>query len=147
MSEDNLEVVSQEMIDELDGIKRNFFKYDISPLLFLNKVLYGEEYPCITKWYENSRNYKTFDQIKLIKHVYQNEPQFKAEKPKKWIVRTKNTDDDGAYWYIADLNDVFYQLHRAYNDDVRIIVKFDTREEAEEYSTPQCEVVELNEDE
>lgn len=123
MNEDDLEVVSQEMMDELDGIKRNFFKYDISPLLFLNKVLYGEEYPCITKWYENSRYYKTSDQIKLIKHVYQNEPQFKAEKPKKWIVRSKKEANLLDTWYLQNDGGIF----RLMRCEEYLAIKFDTK--------------------
>lgn len=135
-----LEQVSQEMMDELDGIKRNFFKYDISPLLFLNKVLYGEEYPCITKWYENSRYYKTSDQIKLIKHVYQNEPQFKAEKPKKWIVRSKERFT-GIYWYLVENSDAKGFLSMELDVLESGAFKFDTKEEAEKWKNPLTEVV------
>lgn len=136
-----LEQVSKEMMDELDDLESNFLEYDISPLKFLIRVFEGEKYPNVKQWYVNTRYSKMDDQIKLIEHIYLNEPQFEAEKPKKWIVRSKTPNALGEKWVLIDAGIEFYQFLPITD----CTVKFDTKEEAEKWTNPQTEVVEVEE--
>ena len=64
---------------------------------------------------------------------------FEVEKPKKWVVRSKETDDDDNYSY------VFINLHNFTLSTYHIsnATKFDTKEEAESWANSHQEVVEV----
>ena len=66
---------------------------------------------------------------------------FEVEKPKKWVVRSKGTDDDNDHWYvylpnnIDEINNVVYYMSSA--------TLFDTKEEAESWANAHQEVIEV----
>lgn len=139
MSEDNLEVVSQEMMDELEEFCR-----DGSPFELFNRYhrsMLSFTYPQLANYlYKNTLSEQT--QLKLIKHVWLNDPQFKAEKPKKWIVRSVNHDGENHYKYLIYSEDTDLPMYEI-GYDFDPIVKFDTKEEAEKWTNPQTEAVEV----
>ena len=66
---------------------------------------------------------------------------FEVEKPKKWVVRSKGTDDDDNYSY------VFINLHNFTLSTYHIsnATKFDTKEEAQSWANSHQEVIEVEE--
>ena len=69
---------------------------------------------------------------------------FEVEKPKKWVVRSKETDSTGKYHYsilshFSDLPSMDYYFVYEKDD----ATKFDTREEAESWANAHQEVVEV----
>ena len=70
---------------------------------------------------------------------------FEVEKPKKWVVRSKETDSTGKYHYsilshFSDLPSMDYYFVYEKDD----ATKFDTREEAESWANAHQEVIEVN---
>lgn len=68
---------------------------------------------------------------------------FEAKKPKKWVVRSKDKDGDGKYWYVSvnHISPDFYV-----SEDINIlehVTKFDTKEEAESWANSHQEVIEV----
>ena len=78
--------------------------------------------------------------ISIIRWV-NGEDVFEVEKPKKWVVRSKGTDDDDNYSY------VFINLHNFTLSTYHIsnATKFDTKEEAESWDNAHQEVIEVEE--
>lgn len=111
----------------------------------LEKIVYNEAYkktPEISEWYVNhdmaSFAEITELQLKLIKHIWLNDPQFEAEKTKKYIVQIKNESAKYSYLKVLDLDfDMAF-----YKKDA---TKFDTHEEAKKWTNPLTEVVEVEE--
>lgn len=130
-----LEQVSKEMMDELEEFGKYSFDYAME--LFNNDQFPSLEYYRCTHGIDN--DYNVF--LKIIEHV-NGEPQFESEKPKKWIVRSKKIDLFVGYWFLALNNHGFMNL---YFGDKYTPYKFDTREEAEKWTNPQTEVVEVEE--
>ena len=64
---------------------------------------------------------------------------FEVEKPKKWVVRSKEHDAGGNYQYIKAGN--FDMVFNKYNIDQA--TRFDTKEEAESWANAHQEVVEV----
>ncbi|WP_419154111.1 DUF3310 domain-containing protein [Weissella viridescens] len=73
-----------------------------------------------------------------------NEPQFEVEKPKKYVVRSIDHDGDKHYKYLIYSEDTDLPMYEI-GYDFDPIVKFDTREEAEKWTNPQTEVIEVEE--
>lgn len=76
--------------------------------------------------------------IAIIRWV-NGEDVFEIEKPKKWVVRSKETDEDGDHWYVS-LYDNKLAKHRFREKDA---TKFDTKEEAESWANAHQEVIEI----
>lgn len=75
-----------------------------------------------------------------------NEPQFEVEKTKKYVVRSKQMDNEGDFRYL--IFGASYGLTyptNEYVDDISDVEKFKTREEAEKWINPLMEVVEVEE--
>lgn len=77
--------------------------------------------------------------IAIIRWV-NGEDVFEVEKPKKWVVRSKDTDNDGEYQYVrvledAPLIDTVYAIN--------IASFFDTFDDAEEWANAHQEVIEV----
>jgi len=134
-----MEQVSKRMMEELNNVNS------------LDEILDGmyddKKCKCIDfdYWYLKSYlKYNDFSDeayLKIIKHI-NGDPQFESEKPKKYVVRTKKANQEGDYWWLVSDTGV-YTFDFPYDwDDV---VKFDTKEEAEEWTNPQTEVVEVEE--
>ena len=132
-------VVSQEFMNELEEWKKRgntdvYFvgSYDISMLPI--DVIRWWDYPEINNSEQNNRL------IAIIRWV-NGEDVFEVEKPKKWVVRSK--EHDGQYFYgkllLANNNTVFmgYSFANA--------TRFDTKEEAESWANSHQEVVEVKE--
>ena len=131
-----MEQVSKKMMDELIVAKIKKTPYGL-----LHEVANetSEEFRRISNWYFNSDELTAEEaQVKIIKHVYLNNPQFEAEKTKKYIVQIKNESAKYPYLVVLDLDfDMAF-----YKKDA---TKFDTREEAEKWTNPLMEVVEVEE--
>ena len=132
-------VVSQEFMNELEEWKKRgntdvYFvgSYDISMLPI--DVIRWWDYPEINNSEQNNRL------IAIIRWV-NGEDVFEVEKPKKWVIRSKGTDDGGHYGYgrllLANNNTLFmgYSLAKA--------TFFDTKEEAQSWANAHQEVVEV----
>ena len=67
---------------------------------------------------------------------------FEVEKPKKWVVRSKECNEQGSYLYIylIDSNGV-KDVMTGWTKD--IATKFDTKEEAESWANAHQEVVQV----
>ena len=130
-------VVSQEFMNELEEWKKRgntdvYFvgSYDLSMLPDYVKRWWN--YPEINNFEQNNRL------IAIIRWV-NGEDVFEVEKPKKWVVRSK--EHDGQYFYgellLANNNTVFmgYSFVNA--------TRFDTKEEAESWANSHQEVVEV----
>ena len=134
-------VVSQVFLNELKDWKKRgntdvYFvgSYDISMLPI--DVIRWWDCPEINNFEQNNRL------IAIIRWV-NGEDVFEVEKPKKWVIRSKGTDDGGHYGYgrllLANNNTLFmgYSLAKA--------TFFDTKEEAQSWSNAHQEVVEVEE--
>lgn len=132
MSEDNLEVVSQEMMEELDEFSEYSFYFAMK--LFIDNKFPSLDYYRCTHGIGN--DYNVF--LKVIKHV-NGEPQFEAEKTKKWIVRSMKEVNLLDTWYLKNDGGIF----RLKCCEEYLAIKFDTKEEAEKWTNPQTEVVEV----
>lgn len=139
MNQDKLEAVPQAMINEMERVSNRFTPTVLGNVIEDNFPLINT--PTIAKWYNNrfSVTNKLELQLKLIKHIWLHDPQFKAEKPKKWVVRA--VDSAGAYYYLDEFCGI--KTLRSYAESSAY--RFDTKDEALEYATPQCEVVEVEE--
>ena len=104
----------------------------------------GEKYYSSLLSYFKDNRFSDEAYLKIIKHI-NGEPQFEEEKPKKYVVQSKKTDNGGDYWYVVNTDRTFYTFHYAYSPMAKIVVKFDTREEAEKWTNPLMEVVEVEE--
>ena len=79
--------------------------------------------------------------IAIIRWV-NGEDVFEVEKPKKWVVRSKESDDDADYWYVALFD---YNKFSTTINHLQAATKFDTKEEAESWANAHQEVVEVEE--
>ena len=132
-------VVSQEFMNELEEWKKRgntdvYFvgSYDLSMLPDYVKRWWN--YPEINNFECNNRL------IAIIRWV-NGEDVFEVEKPKKWVVRSKETDDDNDHWYVRlpnnidVINDVVYYMSSA--------TLFNTKEEAQSWANSHQEVVQV----
>lgn len=72
------------------------------------------------------------------------EPQFRSETPKKWVVRSKERDNDGyyRYLYLARINGLNTTVSIC---EEQYATPINTKEEAEEWINPFTEAVEVEE--
>lgn len=132
-------VVSQEFMNELEEWKKRgntevYFvgSYDLSMLPDYVKRWWN--YPEINNFECNNRL------IAIIRWV-NGEDMFEVEKPKKWIVRSKEHNNFGEYTYVTT-DDIF---SLAITMGVENATCFDTKEEAESWSNSHQEVIEVEE--
>ena len=133
-------VVSQEFMNELEDWKKRgntdvYFvgSYDLSMLPDYVKRWWN--YPEINNFECNNRL------IAIIRWV-NGEDVFEVEKPKKWVVRSKDRTEQGSYLYIylIDSNGV-KDVMTGFTKD--IATKFDTKEEADSWANSHQEVVQV----
>ncbi|MBU7568540.1 hypothetical protein KGP39_07270 [Weissella hellenica] len=135
-------VVSQEFMDELEEWKQQgnteaYFVgwYDIS-------VLPDD----VKRWwtYPEINNFETNNRLIAIIRWVNGEDVFEVEKPKKWVVRSKEVNDDGDkhYWKLLNLRGV---LEVTSTFELRLATKFDTKEEAQSWANSHQEVIEVEE--
>ncbi|WP_419155679.1 hypothetical protein [Weissella minor] len=89
-----LEQVSKEMMEELDEFSDYSFYFAMK--LFIDNKFPSLEYYRCTHGLDN--DYNVF--LKIIKHV-NGEPQFEAEKTKKYVIKYKELDYDDDPWFVA----------------------------------------------
>ena len=132
-------VVSQEFMNELEEWKKRgntdvYFvgSYDISMLPI--DVIRWWDYPEINNSEQNNRL------IAIIRWV-NGEDVFEVEKPKKWVVRSKETDSTYCYAQLLSENNNTIFMGYSFANATR----FDTKEEAESWANAHQEVVEVGE--
>lgn len=132
-------VVSQEFIDDLKKWKQQ-----------------GNTEACFVGWYDISvlpddvkrwwtypeiNNFETNNRLIAIIRWVNGEDVFEVEKPKKWVVRSKDSNDVGEHRYLR-VTYTFSINHAEAVSDV-YATKFDTKEEAESWANSHQEVVEV----
>ncbi|MBX4172576.1 hypothetical protein K3977_02925 [Weissella viridescens] len=139
-----MEKVSKGMMNKLNYVRSHTLEYQTTPLQFLDNILEGK-YVEISEWYLQQR-YLAEAQFKLIEHVFGDTPQFEEEKSKKYIVRSKKADMFGNFRYL-NLGASYGLPYTVYGyiDNISEVAKFNTREEADEWTNPMTEVVEVEE--
>ena len=135
-------VVSQEFMNELEEWKYKYFNdanYFVSHLDIRNLPHIVSVWKC-DGVYDNEANNRL---IAIIRWV-NGEDVFEVEKPKKWVVRSKETDEDGDYHYV-DLDNFknLKSVSTIYGLD--FATKFDAKEEAQSWANSHQEVVEVEE--
>ncbi|KAA8371914.1 hypothetical protein [Leuconostoc carnosum] len=72
-------------------------------------------------------------------------PLYTAEQlhPMKWFVRSKERDNDGDYAFLTGIVNTNDWIYSKQHDDVIGIYPFDTKEEAELWTNPLTEAVQL----
>ena len=135
-------VVSQEFMNSLKDWKKRgntdvYFvgSYDLSMLPDYVKRWWN--YPEINNFECNNRL------IAIIRWV-NGEDVFEVEKPKKWVVRSKETDEDGDYHYV-DLDNFKNLKSVSTIHGLDFATKFDAKEEAQSWANSHQEVVEVEE--
>ena len=134
-------VVSQEFMNELED-----WKLDTVGTTFINGDDIKELPYVINVWWFNfDASDKEYNNrlIAIIRWV-NGEDVFEVEKPKKWVVRSKETDEDGDYHYV-DLDNFknLKSVSTIYGLD--FATKFDAKEEAQSWANSHQEVVEVEE--
>lgn len=130
-------VVSQEFIDDLEewkkrGNTKEYFvgPYDISMLP--DDIKRWWNYAGVSDEECNNRL------IAIIRWV-NGEDVFEVEKPKKWVVRSKERDDDGNYGYVDLIDNAYAAI-----TNIRLsATRFNTKEEAESWANSHQEVVQV----
>ena len=136
--------ISKEVYDTLVEW-REYMALNQSPDVFVNEYALSNLPKVIDDWWGDFRvDIKESNNrlIAIIRWV-NGEDVFEVEKPKKWVVRSKGTDDGGHYGYgrllLANNNTLFmgYSLAKA--------TFFDTKEEAQSWANAHQEVIEVEE--
>ena len=136
-------VVSQVFMNELKGWKHDLILEDA---FFVNQEAINNMPKIIKNWWVD--DYVTIGEsnkrlISIIRYM-SGANDFEVEKPKKWVVRSKERNEQGnhLYTYLIDSNGV-KDFMTGWTKD--IATKFDTKEEAESWANSHQEVVEVEE--
>ena len=134
-------VVSQVFMNELKGWKHDLILEDA---FFVNQEAINNMPKIIKNWWVD--DYETIGEsnkrlISIIRYM-SGANDFEVEKHKKWVVRSKEYNEQGSYLYIylIDSNGV-KDVMTGWTKD--IATKFDTKEEAQEWANSHQEVVEV----
>lgn len=141
--------VSQELMNDI-----NEWRYRANGLV-VGQDLSFSQLSSISNWWLTSGQ-GVYDEknnrlIALIRYV-NGEDVFEVEKPKKWVVRSKNLDYHGYYYFIHlhDINGVNV-VNAKYANEIALFwnldtaFKFNSKEEAEKWTNPLMEAVEVEE--
>ncbi|WP_431060940.1 hypothetical protein [Weissella paramesenteroides] len=136
-------VVSQEFMNELKEWKKRgntevYFvgSYDLSMLPDYVKRWWN--YPEINNFECNNRL------IAIIRWV-NGEDVFEIEKPKKWVIRSKDRTEQGSYLYV--MLDISHGVKKTISFwDKDVATRFDTKEEAQSWANGHQEVVQVEVD-
>lgn len=136
-------VVSQEFMNELkewkDTLDSNDYEYN--PLVgWVNLKNLPET---VSMWWGDDEvpDEENNNRLIAILRWVNGEDVFEVEKPKKWIVRSKDSNDVGEHRYLR-VTYTFSINHAEAVSDV-YATKFDTREEAESWANSHQEVVQV----
>lgn len=132
-------VVSQEFMDKLEEWKDYCFEeYGVA----INSFSIEDLPVVVNSWRRDEvPDEENNNRLIAIIRWVNGEDVFEVEKPKKWVVRSKETDDDNDHWYVRlpnnidGINDVVYYMSSA--------TLFDTKEEAESWANAHQEVVQV----
>ena len=134
-------VVSQKFMNDLKDWKDTLTKH-IKPGYFIGfDDLSGLSETVYMWWGDEVSDEEGNNRLIAIIRWVNGEDVFEVEKPKKWVVRSKGTDNDNDHWYvylpnnIDGINNVVYYMSSA--------TLFDTKEEAESWANSHQEVVEV----
>lgn len=128
-------VVSQEFMNELEDWKLN----TVDGVFINDDDIEDLPYIIVSWWVEEPSDEEGNNRLIAIIRWVNGEDVFEVEKPKKWVVRSK--EHDGQYFYgkllLANNNTVFmgYSFVNA--------TRFDTKEEAESWANAHQEVVQV----
>ena len=138
-------VVSQVFMNELKEWKHDLILEDA---FFVNQEAINNMPKIIKNWWVDDdvtigESNKRL--ISIIRYM-SGANDFEVEKPKKWVVRSKDRTEQGSYLYIylIDSNGV-KDVMTSWTKD--IATKFDTKEEAESWANSHQEVVQVEVDE
>ena len=132
-------VVSQEFMNKLDGWKIDY----VTNSDFLDIDNIGNLPPVVSRWWiyaditDKERNNRL---IAIIRWV-NGEDVFEVEKPKKWVVRSKEIDSTYCYAQLLSENNNTLFMGYSFANATR----FDTKEEAEGWANSHQEVIEVEE--
>ena len=136
-------VVSQEFMNELEEWKEAYITDTLDEKYHYVSAGDLDTLPGMIKdwWIELNKPTETNNRLIAIIRWVNGEDVFEVEKPKKWVVRSKETDDDNDHWYVRlpnnidVINDVVYYMSSA--------TLFNTKEEAQSWANSHQEVVEV----
>ena len=99
---------------------------------------YNEDDEYVVKTSATEINSRLVDVIRWI----EDDKVFEVEKPKKWVVRSKDRTEQGSYLYV--MLDVSHGVKKTINFwDKGVATHFDTKEEAESWANAHQEVIEV----
>ena len=137
-------VVSQVFMNELKDWKHDLILEDA---FFVNQEAINNMPKIIKNWWVD--DYETIGEsnkrlISIIRYM-SGANDFEVEKPKKWVVRSKDRTEQGSYLYIylIDSNGV-KDFMTGWTKD--IATKFNTKEEAQSWANAHQEVVQVEVD-
>ena len=136
-------VVSQEFMNDLNEWKEAYITDTLDEKYHYVSAGDLDTLPGMIKdwWIELNKPTETNNRLIAIIRWVNGEDVFEVEKPKKWVVRSKETDDDNDHWYVRlpnnidGINDVVYYMSSA--------TLFNTKEEAQSWANSHQEVVEV----
>ena len=142
-------VVSQEFMNTLNKWREDLPSFSMSKK-FVGPSAIQELDDNIEEWWNTTdlsdeENNKRL--IAILRWV-NGEDVFKVEKPKKWVVRSKATDNDGDYRYVSMFDSFFGITYTdSGKDKLENATHFDTKEEAKSWANAHQEVVQVEVDE
>lgn len=126
---------------QLNELRNKQFEYLMNPLETMAYLRDREGFVELEQWiYRN--DYPNLITVRLLDYIYGRDDIFEVDKPKKYVVRSKDDSNFLEIWYLMNDGGVMRMMESLNRTP---IVKFDTKEEAEEWINPQTEVVEVEE--
>lgn len=96
----------------------------------------------MSKWWVRDKNpIERNKRLIAIVSWLNGEKVFEVEEPHKFVVRSKEPDKDGDYWYVS-----YYRGSMHTNLYLSKATRFDTRKEAQEWANSHQVVIEVDED-
>ena len=136
-------VVSQEFMDDLEEWKEILRLDDV---LFIGRKALSNLPNLLDKWWRDGSVsvHESNNRLIAIIRWVNGEDVFEVEKPKKWVVRSKDRTEQGSYLYVMlDISHGVKKILSFWDKDVA--TRFDTKEEAESWANAHQEVVEVDE--
>ena len=139
-------VVSQEFMNELKEWKDTLDSNDYEDKPLVGWVNLKNLPETVSMWWGDDEvpDEENNNRLIAILRWVNGEDVFKVEKPKKWVVRSKGTDEYSEYRYV-DLVDYAGITNIKFVVEIGNATKFDTKEEAESWANAHQEVIEVEE--
>ena len=133
-------VVSQEFMNKLEEWKNTLDSNEDKPLVGWLNIRYLPE--TVYKWWLDDEvpDEENNNRLSTILNWVNGEDIFEVEKPKRWVVRSKETDSKGSHLYVFVSKDdaLCYSCLGLVN-----ATHFATKEEAQSWANSHQEVVEV----